>query len=365
MKKCLFSALLVLSVASLGFLMYGCGGGTTTETATTTTTTVTLSSAQVDAAKTGVLLANGGSSMGVSAAAVGTAAGTNIKTSSVRSFNGAPPSGFFTENLLTSPDGYMRVTTEAAGGNMTPYLKLYTVGSDAIYGTFLNGKMIAKFITVEVQTLFSSGPDTAPPGITEEVSYYISRYLTAYHALGDNHPFTDGTIFRQINTMADYLAWAFMFPSMEAGVNSHMPPGPYIYFVTPEVIASNKIGAMECKMVFSKNITGEVKVLISTEPEGKPVAGSYSGSGKLTTPRGTLEATITLTHSTSGPPTAVTIIGTTESTPAYTVLVYMNPATGTATGEVRDSSGTKIGTLEGSAAGGKVYIGSTSETFTF
>jgi len=361
MKKYMVLVLLVIGIVSLGFLL-GCGQSnetTTTTTSTTTTTVVTITSTQVNAAKTGVLLASGGSSMGVSAATVGSSAGKSVALS-VKSSQAGPPDSFFTVDLLNSADGYLQPTTEAVRGNMTPYLKLYSKSGQGIYGAFLSGKTIAKFITVEVQSIFSSSPGSPPPGITEEVSYYISRYLAA------QDPFGDPTIFRQISTEADYLCWAFIFPSMEAGVNSHPGLPAHVYFTTPEANDDFKIGSMECKMVFSKAATGELSLFLPTAPGGKPISGTYGGSGELATPAGSMKVTLFMTFSADGPPTSVTFLGTTEATPKCTVIVYMNPATMSATGEVFDSSGTKIGTLEGSAAGGgKVYIGATSEAFSF
>lgn len=348
---------------SLFAIMLGCGQQTTT------TTTVTIASAQVDAAKTGVLLASGGASVGTSATGVGSAA--NVTLMSVKATQSGPPDSFFV-SLLTgtaSIDGYLSPTSESVGGNMTPYMRLKTKGGSLVNGAFLSNKKIAKMITVEVQAMMSAGEHQMPQGITAEVENYVSRYVTAYKNSGV-HPFNDQTIFRAVSTEADYMAWMFMYPgSMESGMSSmaqqYNPGAPsHVYTTTPEASTNDKIGAMEMKMVFSKSATGEIVLSVNTEPGGKPVTGTYSGTGTLTTPAGSMETTLSMGFSTDGPPTSVTLTGTTESTPAYTVKVYMCPMTMTATGEIF-SGGTRIGTLEGSPAGGRVYIGTSTEAFSF
>ncbi|MFA4843871.1 MAG: hypothetical protein WC632_02840 [Candidatus Margulisiibacteriota bacterium] len=365
-KKIVVACSLLALVTTLGFVIFGCGANSDTTTTTTTAPTVTIASAQVSAAKAGVLLASGGSSVGSSATTVGSAAG--VKLMSVRALGG-PPASFFT-SLTTgtaSIDGYLSPTSESVGGNMTPYMRLKTVGGDIVNGAFLANKKIGKWLTLEVEDIMGGTEGVIPNGMTVEVSSYVARYVAAYIAGANTHPFTNTTIFRPISTEADYMAWMFMYPSIEAGISTmaqFMPGAPsHIYMITPEVTNLDKIGGMEMKMVFSKSATGEITISVNTGPEGRPVAGIYSGASTLTTPAGSLEATMSMNFTADGPPSWLRVVGTTEAAPKYTVIVNMNPATMTATGEVLDSSGTRIGTLEGSSTGGNVYIGGSKEAF--
>ncbi|MDD4178595.1 MAG: hypothetical protein PHH14_00890 [Candidatus Margulisbacteria bacterium] len=253
---------------------------------------------------------------------------------------------------------------------MTPYMRLKTVGGTIVNNDFVSTKKIGKWLTLEVQTIMTTGsPGSPPPGMDAEISNYISRYITAYIAGSNVHPFSNTTIFKPASTEAEYMAWMFMYPSIEAGISqmaASIPGAPStIYMVTPEPTANDKIGSMDMKMVFSNSATGEVVLSVTCGSDGKPVAGTYSGSGTLQTPAGNMSTTLSMGFSASGPPSSVTLVGTTETAPITTVRIYMNPTTMSATGEVFDSSGTLLGTIEGSSSGGKVYIGGTSEAFTF
>lgn len=359
MKKIGLCVLFVLCVFCVG-MFSGCGSSTST-----TTTTVAVTSTEVNAAKAGVLVASGGSSTGSSASGVGSAAGAKIMSIRAAADSG-PPASFFSP---ISADGYMLATTESVGGNLTPYMRLKTAGGDVVNSTFLSSKSIAKFLTLEVSNIMGAGEGQKAAGMDADIENYVARYVAAYIAGGNVHPFSNTTLFRAISTEADYMAWMFMFPSIEAGVSvmaSHIPGGPsHLYMVTPEATDSQKIGGMDMKMVFAKSATGEIVLSVSTNTNGKPVAGTYSGRGTLTTPSCSLETTLLITFSSDGPPSALKVVGTTETTPKYTVVVNMSPTTMTATGEVRNSTGTVIGTLEGTNAGGKVYAGGSSEAFSF
>jgi len=282
-----------------------------------------------------------------------------------------PPDSFFTDLSTIASDGYLSPTSESFGGNMTPYIRLKTVNGDTVNNDFVSALKIGKWLTLEVETIMTTGsPGTPPPGMDAEVTNYVSRYISAYIANGNAHPFNNATIFKPVSTEAEYMAWMFMYPSIEAGISdmaSHISGSPTntIYMVTPEPTAGDKIGSMDMKMVFTKSATGEIVLNVSCQSDGKPVAGTYSGSGTLQTPAGDMSTTLSMGFSTSGPPSSVTLVGTTETAPITTVRIYMNPTTMSATGEVFDSSGTLLGTIEGSSSGGKVYIGATSEAFTF
>jgi hypothetical protein len=365
MKKFGIFVLFAICIVCIG-MFSGCGSSTST-----TTTTVAVNSTEVNAAKAGVLVASGGASTGSSASGVGSAAGTKIL--SIRAADSGPPASFFDP---ISVDGYMLATTESVGGNMTPYIRLKTVGGVPVDRTFLASLKIAKWLTLEVQTIMNSGGSgRIPPGMTAEVISYAQRYVTAYIASSPiaanrTHPFSDATLFRIASTEADYMAWMFMYPSIEAGIsqmalNITSEAPSHVYMVTPEATNSQKIGGMQMKMVFAKSATGEITIDTNTDPDGKPIVGTYSGKGTLTTPIGSMETTMLITFNSAGPPSALKVVGTTETTPKYTVVVNMSPTTMTATGEVRNSAGTVIGTLEGTSTGGKVYVGTSSEAFSF
>jgi hypothetical protein len=361
MKKIAPFILLVAVCLLLILVIYGCG--TSTQTATTTSTTAaTVSATELGAAKTGVLVASGGSSVGSSATSVGSAAGARIM--SIRPMAGGPPSSFFSP---VSADGYMSPTSESIGGNMTPYMRLLTKGGDVVNAAFLaaGNKKITKWLTLEVADIMGAGEGNSPAGMSAEVQSLVTRYAQ-YYLTNGTHPFNDSSFFRAISTEADYMAWMFMYPTIESSISRNLPGGvPHLYMATPEVTASQKIGGMQMKMVFANTATGEITLIVSTETQGKPISGTYSGRGTLTTAIGSLETTLIMGFTTDGPPSSLKVIGTTETTPKYTVIINMSPTTMTATGEVLDSGGTRIGTLEGTPTGGRVYIGASSEAFSF
>ncbi|MBI5700774.1 hypothetical protein HZC34_02860 [Candidatus Saganbacteria bacterium] len=344
-----------------------------TTTTTTTTTTVTISSTQVSAARAASILANGGSSAGTSTGTVGNASGTSVAVSSlsILSINsimalaaGGPPDSFFTP---LPADGYISPTTESLGGNMTPYIKLITVGGTTIDAAFLSGKKIAIIGTVDAKSILSGSPGSMPAGFNAGLMSFMDNFEGT---ASTQEAYASASIFHAITTEAEYLCWAFIFPSMESSIISAGGGAATSmngkHLITPEVTASNKIGSMAVKMVFSKTATGEIVVNVNTAPTGRPTSGTYSGSGKLTTAVATLDAVMSMVFGSSGPPTSVTIIATTESSPAITVSVSMNPSTGgLPSGSLFNSAGTLIGTLEATSSGGRVYIGNTSEAFSF
>ncbi len=351
-KKIIVAIVLALVVILAAFFM-GCGSSSSS----TTTTTV---STELNTAKAGATIGSGSVSVGNTAGGIGTAAGTTVAASSiiqsVGAFESGPPTSFFSVNIRTgsaSADGYVQGTSEAAGGNVVPYIRMYTQGGDLIAGTFLNNKKIATLEGVTVQDFMTQSASQA------QISTAIQTFATSFLASSD--PYNDDDLFFQINTYADYMSWAFIYPGMGAAV------GQGVTFTTPEATTANKIGSMECKMVFQNSISGNLIVNIPVSTEGSPLDGAATGSGTLTTtgtPPITIEATAALTFA-DGEPTNITISGTTV--PEGNLLsVTMNANTGIGTGILSDESGTTLGTFESTATGGTFYPadGSAAEEFT-
>ena len=360
MKKYLVSALLVICVVSLGF-MFGCGSSTSTTT-TTTTTTVTISDAQLSTAKSGVLIASGGASIGVASTAVGGAAGTSPTASSVKStwlrgFMGTPPPAFFTFDLTTSTNGYFTPSGTELGGNMQPYIRLHTIGGNLVNGDYLTTteggvKKIADLSPCSVEAIFAGSPTVAPVGITEGMNNFMAKYLA-----------DPATAYTPIIYMGDYLCWAYIYPTMEA---THPLPGG-VHLTTPLAGNPDKIASLDSKMVFSNTATGELVLNMTCLPDGRVAVGDYYGSGKIMTRVSTMDVTAGLHFDTAGePPYLVTFIGTNEAPPLYTVVVNItSPEVGTGTGTIYDNTGAVVGTLTAAPGGGSVTIGATTEIFTF
>jgi hypothetical protein len=353
MKNILIGAVLLFS---LGFMLFGCGSQNSTTT-TTTTTTLPIAAVEVSTAKTGVLLAGGGSTAGSSASGVSSATGSTV-TFSVKAQEAGPPDTFFTYDLSTSTDGWLSpVTREAMGGNMRPYMRLRTVGGDIIANAFLTGKKIADLSPCTVELMMNGTPGTPPVGINTGITSFVTKFVA--------DP-ADPSLYINVRYMADYIAWAFMYPSMESGMASHGHPLPAgAHLTTPEAGANDKIGTMDMRMVFSSFATGEVIISVPTEPGGRPNSGTYSGFGTLEASGVRLNSTVTMQFGASGPPSGVTITGTDEIT-GNTVVVSFYPATMTGSGTLYNSTGTLIGTFEGSSSGGIYYkAGGSAEAFTF
>ncbi len=344
-------------VVILAVFFIGCG---TSGTSTTTTTTTTLSS-EVNTAKAGAIIGSGSVTAGNTAGGIGTAAGTTVAASSiiqsVGAFDSGPPNSFFTANIRTgsaSVDGYVEGTSEAAGGNVVPYIRMYSQGGDLIAGTFLNNKKIATLEGVTVQAFMNQTASQA------QIQTAFQTFAISF--LSSSDPYNDDNLFTQINTYADYMAWAFIYPGMGAAV------GQGVTFTTPEATTANKIGSMECKMVFQNNISGNLIVNIPVSTEGQPLDGTASGTGTLTTtgtPIITLEATASMLFA-NGDPSSITISGTTV--PEGNLLsVTMDPFTGIGTGILSDESSTTLGTFETTATGGTFYPadGSAAQDFAF
>jgi len=351
-KKMLIISVLVL-IVSLAVIFIGCG-----QSGSSSTTTTTISS-ELNTAKAGAIIGRGGVSAGNSAGGIGTAAGTTVTASSiiqsVGTFDSGPPSDFFTVNIRTgsaSADGYVQATTEAAGGNVVPYIRMYSQGGDLIAGTFLNNKKIASLEGVTLQDLMNQNVSNS------QMQTAIQSFVGSFTAEAD--PYNSSDLFVQINTYADYMAWAFIYPGF-----GNFTPG--INFTTPETTSTNKIGSMECKMVFQNSISGNLVVTIPVSTEGQPLDGTASGGGTLTTSGSnpiTIEATAAMLFA-DGDPSSITISGTTV--PEGNILsVTMDPNTGIGTGILSDESSVLLGTFEVTATGGTFYPadGSAAEDFT-
>jgi hypothetical protein len=278
--------------------------------------------------------------------------------------------------MTASADGYFNpLATPPLGGKMTPYIRMRSATGEVITGAFFTGKKIAIFPGCSVEAIFAGSPTTAPVGIVDGVGSFCSTWASktsngTYPALG----FGDSTLFAPITTMGDYLCWAYIYSTMESVMitkdykGHSWPAGAKI--TTPEAGDEDKIGSMDNKMVFSDLITGEIDINMICWSDGRTKVGTYSGTGKLTTPVATMDVTASLTFTTAGnPPSLVTMVGTNETAPLYTTYIYItNPSTGVGTGEIWDNSLTpavQIGTINTSATGGSVTVGATTETFTF
>lgn len=359
-KKLMIWGLIVVAALIAGKLIVGCGQQETTPTTTTPTTTI--EAAYVNTAKAGAMVASGGSTLGNGAAMVGSAAGKSVtvQSLSVRASqaDSGPPDIFFITDMRTSSDGWIRPTTqEVAGGKITPYMRMYDRAGSALWGSTFNPNNIRKVANLSpctMRIIMSGGPGAGmPTGLMQGIQSFT--YLATTDA---------STAYYAISTEGDYLGWAFVMATMEAGFRQdpHFALPANIHLSTPEAGALNKIGTMECKMVFGSGATGEVIVSVSVEEGGKPNNGSYSGTGSVTFGGVAHSTTITLTFS-NGNPSSMTI---TLTDPSGNVLTLTgNPQTGIATGTLKDSAGNTIGTLEASSTGGKIYKGGTSEAFTF
>jgi len=368
MQKKIFVACSILTlIAIVGFSAIGCGSSTSV----TTTTNGTVGAAQLDTAKSGVLMAGGAASIGVSANTVGGSAGSSpaasaIRSTWLRSFAGNPPPAFFTYDLTTSTDGYFAPSSTVLGGKMQPYIRLHTIGGSIVNGDYLTTteggvKKIADLSPCTVEAIFAGSPTVPPVGIVTGTQNFITNWLA-----------NPTTAYTSIKYMGDYLCWAYIYPTIEAKINasSHPLPSALMHLTTPLAGNSDKIKSMDNKMVFSGIVTGEIMVNVPCEPDGRASLGTTSGTGKLLTPGSTMDVTTSLTFTTLGqPPSLVTVVATNETSPFYTTIVYVtSPTTGVGTGEIWDystSPGTLIGTLTSSPTGGSITVGATTETFTF
>ncbi len=124
---------------------------------------------------------------------------------------------------------------------------------------------------------------------------------------------------------------------------------------------------MESKMVFSREITGEIDVEIDCDDLGRAKPGCYDSFAKLLTGVGTMDVTTCISFEVAGnPPSGVTLTCTAEDEPKYTTIINItSPANGTGTGTIYDKFRAAIGTLTINATGGTVTVGSTTEAFTF
>jgi hypothetical protein len=354
-----FVALLLLTLVSI-VAIYGCGSTTTAAS----TTTGTVNAAQSSTAQSGVLMASGAASIGVAANALGSTAGSGgsisvsaIRSSSVRAMTGNPPPGLFTQDMTTgtaSVDGYFTpLATPLFSGKLTPYIRFINRGGEVIKGPFFSGKQIANLAPCSVEAVFAGGPGQPPVGIATGMQNFMTNQN-----------------YNSIKYMADYLAWAYIYPTMETAVRSHFSLPSNVHLTSPQAVTTDKILAMDNKMVYSGVITGEIVVTVSCEADGRAKVGTWTGTGTLETPVGKTDITTGITFTTLGnPPTLVTVVATNETAPQYTTIVYVtSPQTGVGTGEIWDYSVTpavQIGTLTTSSTGGTITVGVTTETFTF
>lgn len=349
----------VITIALIVFLGLVSGCGQVAPSSTTTTTTV--GSTNLDAAKGGALAAVGGAAGGNSTTIVGATAGTSVTTSSIRggyvSSRSGPPDSFLTTDLSASTTGWVLGTTESVGGNVTPYIRLYTKGGTLVTGSFFTDKKIADLSPMTLAGLLSSVPGTKPTGMDDGIVHFITDYLSGGVS-------TDAYV--SINTLAGYIAWAFIYPTMDARLVSApgWPAGAHT--TTPQVTANDMIGSMECKMVFTKtaNATGEVVIGMAVDTSGKPTDGNNTGTGVLYTPRTAMDVTIVLTVLNNSPST-MTFTGVTRETPKRTITLTVNPSTNSGSGKLYDENGVEIGTITFTAAGGSVTVGGVTEAFTF
>jgi hypothetical protein len=341
MNKSFVSFLLLLSVTAI--VLYGCGQSTSTST-----TSGTVAPAQSQTAQSSVLMASGAAQAGVAA---------SIHATSVRAMVGNPPPGLFTQDMTTgttSADGYFTpLATPLFSGKLTPYIRFINRGGEVINGSFFSGKQLADLSPCTVESVFAGGPSSPP--------YRIATGI---------QNFKNNQTYNSIKYMADYLAWAYIYPTMETSIRSHFSLPSNIHLTSPQAVNTDKILAMDNKMVYSGLITGEIVVRVSCEVSGQASIGTYSGSGTLETPVGDMNVTTSLTFTVLGnPPSLVTVTATNETTPFYTTIVYVtSPTTGVGTGEIWDysvSPAVKIGTLSTTSSGGTVTVGATTETITF
>jgi len=356
MKKVLVFVCLLLALFISSFIIYGCG----TSTSTTTTTTGTVAATQSQTAQSSVLLASGAAQLGSAAGSLGGVAGSggsiavsSIRPNSVRAMVGNPPPGLFSQNMTTgtaSVDGYFTpLATPLFSGKLTPYIRFINRGGEVINGSFFSNKTIADLSPCSVESVFAGGPSQPPYGIATGMQNFMSHQT-----------------YNNIKYMADYLAWAYIYPTMETAVRSHFSLPSNIHLTSPIAIDTDKILAMDNKMVYSGQITGEIVVTVSCESSGQAKLGTYVGTGNLQTPVGTMEVTTAMTFATLGnPPSFLKVVATDEASPFYTTIVYVtNPSTAVGTGEIWDGS-TLVGTLTTSSSGGSVTVGVTTESFTF
>lgn len=378
MKKYIVCFFLFLVFGLFAFI-WGCGQSnpvttTTTTTTTTSTTTSTVLTAYVSAAKAGALVANGSSNLGSSAVSIGQASATvpTVQSLSVKGVKiCAPPSTFFTQNLAASTTGYLTMT-DVGGGNVTPSMRMYTKNGDVIKGTIISEKTLAKFGTVDVQAMISGGEGIPIPGMMEGIqSFILGVSSEVAQQKTTAQIYANTTLYdHSLTTFAEYIAWVNIWPTIEVGQAQQLQPLG-VHFTNPQPTINDKIGSMECLMVFSKSATGEIAVLIGCDPsgDGKPVAGSYSGTGNLLIPNGTLEAAATLKFIPFGANDisieSVTIGGTLKPS-NYTLSITMNPISGTGTGIMSSEANVTIATMEVTALGGTIYFTSgQTEPFSF
>ncbi len=349
MKRVSIFVALLLALVVSSFLIFGCG----TSTSTTTTTTGTVAATQSQTAQSSVLLASGAAQLGTASGNLGSAAnsGGSISVSSVRAATGNPPPGLFTQDMTASSDGYFRpLANTLFSGKLTPYIRFINRGGEKIDSSFFSGKAIANLSPCSVESVFAGGPNQPPYGITTGITNFMS-----------NRTYTS------IKYMGDYLAWAYIYPTMEAAIRSHYSLPSNVHLTSPEAVDTDKILAMDNKMVYSGQITGEIVVTVSCESDGRAKIGTYTGMGDLLTPVGTVDVTTMMTFTVLGdPPSFLKVIATNEASPFYTTIVYVtNPSTAIGTGEIFDDQGGRVGTLECDTTGGAVTVGETREAFDF
>lgn len=376
MKKKIFVSSLVLFFGLL-FLAAGCGSSTTTDTTTTTvsaTTTTTLAGASaLDAAKTGSIIASGGSFMGESVTALSASGGASgASLGSIRIMTGdGPPDSFFTVNLAAQEgdDVYINVTGEAVSGNMTPYMRQLTAAGLPVNGAAIfSGKKIAKLGTFEVRDMFGGSPGSGmPAGMAEGINTFTNEVMASL--LAGQNPYNSSECFQSITTLADYQVWV----SNWMGLNNFLSTftgATGITICTPEPdLATEGVGSMEIKMVFSKNVTGEIAIRISTKSttDSGPLAGTYSGIGTLLVPEGTMETTLAMTFYGTNPASLEGISLTGVTTPdGFTISCNMDPFTGIGSGRISGEAGTSLATFEFTSSGGTFYpVGGTADSYSY
>jgi len=351
----------VITIALIVFLGLVSGCGQVAPSSTTTTTT-TVSSTNLDAAKGGALAAVGGAAGGTSTTLVGASSNSTVTTSSIRGrsiwTHSGPPDSWFDTDLSASTTGWVLATTESIGGNVTPYMRLFNKSGNLVTGSFLTSKQIANFSPATLTGIMTSGPGAAPTGLVTG----IGNFITKYHSGGIS---TDA--YTSINTIAGYLAWAFIYPTMEASLVGVAPGWTAdIHTTTPQPTANDKIGSMEVKMVFTKttSATGEILMGMAVDSSGRPLDGTNTGTGVLYTPKNVMDVTQVMTF-VDNSPTTMTFTGVTRDTPKRTITLTVNPLNGSGTGKILDENGVEIGTITFTSAGGSLTMGGVTEAFTF
>ncbi len=357
----LLGYLLILGMVAIN----GCGNSASS----TTTTTVNI---PLSAARSGAILARGGSVFGTTVNQM-TGAG-NIGVAMINSIRAAgaaqPPESFFAIDLSTleGDNVYIPLTSEAVSGNMALYLRQLDRSGRPVNGSAIfAGRKIAIMGTYEVRDLMTGEPGVFVPQMEAGKNSFTMEVGAAVAAGQD--PYASAECFRPIRTLADYNAWASDWFGMQDSVKD-------IFLSTPQAdLNTEGIGTIEGKMVFSRNLSGTISILLTTKSstDSGPMPGTYSNSGVITIPGGTMNVTASLVFVGSeinGGFDLVTFEGISLSgvtTPdGLRVSGTMDPYVGLGQGIISNEALETIGTYEFDATGGKLYLtGSAVQPFSY